>query len=212
MLAAAASLGGCVSNSVREPEQPPRTAPQPVVEPAVQPELDAREATLPTPVDAGHVPTPAQAEPAPAGSVSDAPTESIDVDPQVRAVLTAYYDDFASGDWARVAKHFWPDATLVTIRSPGLGATPAVVVTRIDDYVHRHLGDGARSAPLRIALESSRIETFGSVASAITHYRAVDPSGSEAQSWRGADLFSLVRHEGEWRIASLVFEGARFAR
>lgn len=175
-----------------------------------------RDASAAQAADAAHAHAPSP-EPstnrvgdAPASEMSEAPRASLDVDPQVRELLSAYYEDFASGDWSRVEKHFWPEATLVTIRSPGLGATPAVVVLRIGDYVQRRLGDGARSTPLRIALESSRIETLGSVASAITHYRAVDPSGSEAQSWRGADLFSLVRHEGEWRIASLVFEGPRF--
>ena len=133
-------------------------------------------------------------------------------DPDVRALLDQYYLDYAAGNGAALAGHFWPDATLATIRSRAFGEGSSVVVMRVDDYVRQHMGDGARATPLRIALEPPRIETIGSVAIAVTHYRAVDPSGHEAQSWQGADLFSLVRHDGSWRIASLVFEGARFGR
>lgn len=145
--------------------------------------------------------------------VSHAPAEPI-VAPQereVRQLLDAFYRDFAAGDWPRVADHFWPDATLVTIRSPSLGAPPTVVVMRIEDYVARQ-GAGGRAAPLKFEMRTQRIETLGSIGSAVAQYDALDPSGAQSQGWQGADMFSLVLHNGEWRIASLVFEGARFGR
>jgi hypothetical protein len=145
--------------------------------------------------------------PVPSGTPPAATDEA-----QVGELLQRYYDDFATGDWSRLRQHFWPDATLVTIRSPGLGAPPSVVVLSIGDYIVRHGNGGSRGSRLRIELDTRRIESVGSIASAITHYRAIDSSGQEEQSWRGADLFSLVRHEGQWRIASLVFEGANFGK
>ncbi len=131
-------------------------------------------------------------------------------DPDVRSLLDSYYRDYAAGDGAALAEHFWPDATLTTIRSRAFGENSSVVVMRVHDYVRQHMGAGVRATPLRIEIEPPRIDRIGAVASAVTCYHAVDPSGHEAQSWRGADLFSLVRHDGRWRIASLVFEGARF--
>jgi len=133
-------------------------------------------------------------------------------DPEVLVLLERYYDGFAAGDWSRVAENFWPNATIVTIRSPDMGAPPTVVSMRIEDYVARHADSGVRPSPLKLTLDLPRTETNGSVSSVFVRYRAVDPSGADEQSWRGVDLFSLVRHEGEWRIASLVFEGARFGR
>ncbi len=161
--------------------------------------------------------SPAQAASAapgvqPAVVVADPTLPVSNEDPDVRSLLEEYYRDYAAGNGAALAEHFWPEATMATIRGRALGDGSSVVVMRVNDYVRQHMGAGARATPLRISLESSRIETIGSVASAVTYYRAVDPSGQESQSWRGADLFSLVRHEGRWRIASLVFEGARFGR
>jgi len=130
---------------------------------------------------------------------------------EVRQLLDSFYRDFAAGEWSRVADHFWPGATLVTIRSPSLGAPPTVVVMRIEDYVARQ-GSAGRAAPLKLDMRTQRIETLGSIGSAVAQYDALDPSGAQTQGWHGADMFSLVLHNGEWRIASLVFEGARFGR
>jgi hypothetical protein len=40
-------------------------------------------------------------------------------------------------------------------------------------------------------------------------YHAIDNSGDAPQQWQGTDAFTLVRHEGQWRIASLVFARTR---
>jgi hypothetical protein len=139
-----------------------------------------------------------------------APETPLSDEAQIRELLERFYKDFATGEWTRMRQHFWPDATLVTIRSPGLGAPPAVVVMSIGDHISRHASGGGRGSTLRVELESRSIDSVGSIGSAIMHYRAIDTAGQEAQSWSGADFFSFVRHEGQWRIASLVFEGARF--
>lgn len=179
------------SDSIQPPAPPTRAeGPQPVAG-----DVGALEAAAATKAPAPSVSAPAGAQ-----------------DPDVRRLLDDYYRDYASGDGSALAQHFWPDATLATIRSRALGEGSSVVVMRVEDYVRQHMGAGARETPLRIELETPDIQTTGSVASVVAHYRAVDPSGHEAQSWQGADVFSLVRHEGQWRIASLVFEGARFGR
>jgi hypothetical protein len=197
-----AASGTPVQEPSRQPAMDPSAAPASAVtagadQPASRP--DPTGAT-----DNGQVVTQA---PDPSGTPPAATDET-----QVGELLQRYYDDFATGDWTRLRQHFWPDATLVTIRSPGLGAPPSVVVLSIGDYIVRHGNGGSRGSKLRIELDTRRIESVGSIASAITHYRAIDSSGQEEQSWRGADLFSLVRHEGQWRIASLVFEGANFGK
>ncbi len=177
--------------------------------PATSPDRPAPRTDAPADLPAGAEGKSGEqvATPAPA---SGAPVTPLPDEAQVGELLARYYKDFATGEWTRMRQHFWPDATLVTIRSPGLGAPPAVVVMSIGDYIARHANGGGRGSTLRIELDSRRIENVGSIASAITHYRAIDTSGQEAQSWSGADLFSFVRHEGQWRIASLVFEGASF--
>ena len=190
-------------------------APPPTAEVAADPSAPAEHNAAPAasapaadaPASPVNVAAPAVSPP------SEAPAEP-KVAPQereVRQLLDAFYRDFAAGDWPRVADHFWPGATLVTIRSPSLGAPPTVVVLRIEDYVARQ-GAGGRAAPLKLEMRTQRIETLGSIGSAVAQYDALDPSGSQSQGWQGADMFSLVLHDGQWRIASLVFEGARFGR
>jgi hypothetical protein len=191
-------------------QAPPQTA-ESAGDPAPLPEQNAAAAASSATADAaasqGSVAAPVVSTPSePPAEPSVAPQER-----EVRQLLDAFYRDFAAGDWPRVADHFWPGATLVTIRSPSLGAPPTVVVLRIEDYVARQ-GAGGRAAPLKLEMRTQRIETLGSIGSAVAQYDALDPSGAQSQGWRGADMFSLVLHDGQWRIAALVFEGARFGR
>lgn len=209
---------GCRSLAAPNPEiEPapgvPASAPtaESAPDPAALPEQNAAAATSSAAADAAasqaSVAAPVVSTPSePPAEPSVAPQER-----EVRQLLDAFYRDFAAGDWPRVADHFWPGATLVTIRSPSLGAPPTVVVLRIEDYVARQ-GAGGRAAPLKLEMRTQRIETLGSIGSAVAQYDALDPSGAQSQGWRGADMFSLVLHDGQWRIASLVFEGTRFGR
>lgn len=124
---------------------------------------------------------------------------------QVLAVVEQYYDDFSAREWDRFLDHFWPGATLTTPWQPPDDSVVRVIATTVEDFVAQApLGPGSR-AIFEERMDSSRVRGSAHLAQVWAWYSARFGDPGVVSAWSGVDAFTLVRHEGRWRIATLVY-------
>lgn len=127
----------------------------------------------------------------------------------VEAMLKEYYKDMSARDWEKYRRHFWPNATITTAwQQPGDSAA-RVDVTTIDDFIKEApLGPGSQPV-FEEVMKDSKINMQGNIAEAWVNYEAKFGKSDSLATWTGTDVFTLLRHNQEWKIVSLVFEGGQ---
>lgn len=129
---------------------------------------------------------------------------------QVLAALHTYYRRFSERDWRTFHLSFWPNATLTTVRRPPGERSERVVVTTLGEFLRRTRDGPDRLAGFGEEMLHSHIETYGALASAWVLFQArfrVTPDS--VAIYRGVDAFTLLRHNGQWRIVSLTWTRER---
>ncbi len=125
----------------------------------------------------------------------------------IRTFLTNYYDAMSRRSWSEYKGFFWEKATLTTVWQPRGLTEPAVVVVTIDDFI-RQTPEGPDSKPIfeekMTAPPEVRVE--GNLASAWARYNAKFGAEDDLTEWNGTDVFTLMKHNGEWKIVSLAYE------
>ena len=158
-------------------------------------------------------PDPAQDSPVTAAQqpVEPAPTAepaasavAAAADAPLVALLEGYYADFGAHNWTAFAGHFWPGATIATIRKPVGAPRETVVVTLVDEYVANAGGAGVDTTPIAIKLTARDVRVDGFLAQVLARFDANLEAKGEHHTWHGVDAFTLMKHDGEWRIAALV--------
>ena len=130
-----------------------------------------------------------------------APEES----PAVRTVVERYYERLSARDWAALPASFWPEATLSTVWQPPGESGPRVVVTAIESFTAMAPeGPGSRSIFEERPLEV-RLRVGDGIATAWVRYAARFGDPGNVTCWTGIDAITLLRHDGEWRIASIGY-------
>jgi hypothetical protein len=123
----------------------------------------------------------------------------------VLAELRTYYRDFSDRNWTAFAGHFWPGADITTIWQPPGEDSARVVATSVPEFVTQApRGPGSR-AIFEERMLDTRITATGDLAQAWVRYRATFGNPGQVSEWEGTDAFTLLRHRGQWRIASLAF-------
>jgi hypothetical protein len=123
----------------------------------------------------------------------------------VLAELRAYYQDFSARNWALFESHFWEGATITTVWQPPGTDAPRVWTTTVPAFVAAAPeGPGSREI-FEETMLNARIRLTGGLAQAWVRYRARFGDSGAVQEWEGVDAFTLMRHEGRWRIVSLAF-------
>ena len=137
--------------------------------------------------------------PLPAGSARD----------EVLEELRQYYADFSERDWERFSSHFWEGATLTTVYQPAGESVPRVVVTSVPDFVAQApQGPGSKSI-FEEKMQEAEVRVTGNLAQAWASYSARFGDPGEVMEWTGVDAFTLMKHEGRWRIVSLAYAADR---
>lgn len=124
---------------------------------------------------------------------------------QVMAALEQYYADFSARDWDRFRDHFWPGATLTTVwQAPG-DSVPRVSVTTLDRFIEMApQGPGSREI-FEERMTGADVRANDSLAQVWARYDARFGDPGEIREWSGTDAFTLMRHDGRWRIVSLAY-------
>lgn len=124
---------------------------------------------------------------------------------EILEAVEAYYADFSARDWEAFASHFWPGATLTTIWQPSGEDARRVVVTGLDEFVAQApQGPGSREI-FEERMLGAEVLAHGNLAHVWARYEARFGDPGEIAEWRGIDAFTLMRHDGEWRIVSLSY-------
>jgi hypothetical protein len=120
--------------------------------------------------------------------------------------LKQYYIDMSARDWKKYRAHFWDNGTITTLWKHPDDSVAKVDVTMIDDFV-KETPNGPDSQPVfEEKMKNSKISVQGNIAEAWVEYDAKFGTNEKLTEWSGTDVFTLMRHEGEWKIVSLVFE------
>jgi hypothetical protein len=127
---------------------------------------------------------------------------------QVIAALEQYYADFSARDWTRFRDHFWPGATLTTIWQAASDSVPSVTVTDIDHFIEMApQGPGSREI-FEERMTGANVRADDSLAQVWASYDARFGDPGDVREWSGTDAFTLMRHDGRWRIVSLAYSAS----
>lgn len=123
----------------------------------------------------------------------------------VEARLEAYYETLSDRDWEAFTDHFWPGATITTVWVAPGQEEPEVLTQTAEEFAFRGpQGPGSR-AIFEERPVSMEVQVRGGLAMAWVRYEARFGDPGDVETWQGTDAFTLLRHDGEWRITALAF-------
>ena len=123
----------------------------------------------------------------------------------VQAELSRYYTDLSARKWNAFSSHFWPDATITTIWQPPGEPRERVATTSVPEFV-ANAPAGPDSKPIfEERMTGCEVRISGDLAQAWARYHARFGEPRNVAEWTGTDAFTLMKHDGSWRIVSLAF-------
>lgn len=123
----------------------------------------------------------------------------------VRERLNAYYSDLSDRSWDTFPDHFWPGATITTVWMPPGAAEPEVLTQTAEEFAVRGpVGPGSREI-FEERPVSMEVQVRDGLAMAWVRYEARFGDPGDITEWQGTDAFTLLRHDGEWRITALAY-------
>jgi hypothetical protein len=136
------------------------------------------------------------------------PVTNLDVQDkqEIKDMLSRYYADMSRRDWKKFRGYFWDSATITTVwQKPGDLAAKVNIIT-IDEFI-RETPFGPDSKPIfQEIMTGADISVRNDLAIAWADYEAKFGTNDSLAVWKGKDLFSIMRHLGEWKIVALSFE------
>jgi hypothetical protein len=125
----------------------------------------------------------------------------------VLAEIRDYYDDLSARDWPAFQAHFWPGATITTVWQPPGEDRPRILIQTIHEFVRR-APEGLGSKPVfEERMRDAEVKVGEKLAQVWARYDARFGDPGAVREWQGTDAFTLLEHDGSWRIAALVFAG-----
>jgi len=119
--------------------------------------------------------------------------------------LTDYYDHMSARNWDAYASHFWPGATITTIWQSAGDPAPRVLITTIKDFIAQ-APQGPNSQPIfEERMTDADVRADGNLAQVWANYKARFGGLGKIDEWTGIDAFTLMKHEGRWKITGLTF-------
>lgn len=140
-----------------------------------------------------------------AGDTPARETANSAVRQDIIAELEAYYADLSGRDWNAFATHFWSGATLTTVWQPPDEEAPHVVITSLDEFIEQApSGPGSREI-FEERMLGAEVRVQGDLAHVWARYTARFGDPGDVAEWEGIDAFTLMRHDGRWRIVALAY-------
>ena len=125
---------------------------------------------------------------------------------QIKDLLQSYYQVMSDRDWPNYQLFFAEKATLTTIWQPEDASSPEIHTNTISEFLAQ-TGEGPDSQPIfEEKMTQAEIQVKGKLAQAWVDYEAKFGTEDQLMEWKGIDLFSFIKHQGEWKITALVFE------
>ena len=124
---------------------------------------------------------------------------------EVLAELRRYYADFSARDWEAFASHFWKGATITTVWQPPGEAAERVVVTSVPDFVAQAPAGPGSKPIFEETMRDAQVRVFQNLAHVWARYDARFGDPGNVMEWSGIDAFTLMKHDGSWKIVALAF-------
>lgn len=136
------------------------------------------------------------------------PRASEDPQEEILREVRRYYVDFSDRDWNAFAEHFWPGATMTTVwHAPGESG-PRVLATTVPRFIEQ-APLGPDSKPIfEERMDRAEVRSHGNLAHVWAHYTARFGDSTNVATWRGIDAFTLMKHDGRWKIVALAYTDA----
>jgi len=146
-------------------------------------------------------PPKAGIEPANFDSLTDRAKDSVYI------FLKQYYQVMSDRQWDQFKNFFWDYATITTAWQPPGDTIPKVTVVTIDQFIGQ-TKQGPDSKPVfeEKMTNTPDIRITRNIATVWAEYHAKLGTREVLTEWDGTDVFTLMRHEGQWKIVSLVYE------
>lgn len=123
----------------------------------------------------------------------------------VEEFITDYYLVMSARNWTAYRNYFSEKASLTTIWQDSSETKPQLFSSTIEEFISQ-TANGPDSQPIfeekPIHIE---IEIRGSLAAIWVKYEAKFGSKDKLIEWSGFDLFSLIKYDDKWKIASLTY-------
>lgn len=146
----------------------------------------------------------------PGGAATLHPADSV-ASAEVYAALRLYYTRLTARDWKVLAASFWPRASITGIMGAAPGGRPGgsgperVETVTIEEAIRQ--APAMKDCPVSFSDEIARanVVTYGPLADAwVTYHVRCGVVRESVATHYGIDAFHLMKHDGEWRIASLA--------
>jgi hypothetical protein len=119
--------------------------------------------------------------------------------------LTQYYDHMSARNWGAYASHFWPGATITTVWQAAGEPAPKVLITPIQDFIAQ-TAQGPDSKPIfEERMVDADVRVSNNLAQVWASYKARFGGLGKVDEWTGIDAFTLMKHDGHWKITGLTF-------
>jgi hypothetical protein len=132
-------------------------------------------------------------------------------DPDTREVLNEiarYYGDMSCKEGHLLPTfqaHFLSGATITTILQPKERDKPQVLVTPVQDFVLQSPAGPCSQPVFEEKMENAEVKIHNGLAQVWAHYSARFGKLANLDEWSGIDAFTLLKHDSQWKIVSLVF-------
>jgi len=140
--------------------------------------------------------------PAPAIQANDQDTR------EVLNEIARYYRDMSCKEGHLLPTfqaHFWSGATITTIWQPKGHDKPQVLVTPVKDFVLQSPAGPCSQPVFDEKMENAEVKIHNGLAQVWAHYSARFGKLANLDEWSGIDAFTLLKHDSQWKIVSLVF-------
>ena len=125
----------------------------------------------------------------------------------VHNFLKQYYQVMSDRQWDLFKSFFWDNATLTTAWQPPGDTLPKVIVVTIDQFIAQtKLGPDSKPVFEEKMTGNPDISITKNIATVWAKYHAKFGTDETLTEWDGTDVFTLMRHQGQWKIVSLVYE------
>ncbi len=124
---------------------------------------------------------------------------------QVLDTLRAYYAAFSARNWEEFATYFWPGATMVTVWQAEGADRREVMASSIPEIIAAAPQGPDSREIFEERMRTAEVRVDGDLAQVWAVYDARFGDEGDVSTWSGIDAFTLLRHEGRWKITSLTF-------
>lgn len=118
--------------------------------------------------------------------------------PEIIAAMEVMYADLSARRWEALEAHFLPDAALVFATPSGpKRMTPPKFIEMVRKNVEG-------KEVFEEGMEEATVRAHGDMAQVWSSFAGREGNGQDIRTWSGVDAFTLVKVDGQWKIALIA--------